>query len=65
MIKQQPTTTGTWNRTARKHYTHMTGIVVRYDNNRWAWEVIGGKRDGLHFQTLSAAQHAVEWALEN
>lgn len=64
-MNAQPTTTGTWNRTARKHYTHISGIVVRYSNNGWAWEIIGGKRDGLCFGTLSAAQSAAEWALTN
>lgn len=62
-LKAQPTTTGTWNRVARKTYRHESGIVVRYGDNHWAWVIVGGKHDGLAYTTLSAAQHTVEYAL--
>jgi hypothetical protein len=54
----KPTTEGTWNRVARRHYRHESGIEVVYRSNAWAWEVVGGKDDGHRYSTLSVAQHA-------
>jgi hypothetical protein len=58
MTRQTPITSGTWNRIARKHYQHISGIQVIYRHNAWAWEVVGGKDDGHRYGTLSVAQHA-------
>lgn len=58
MTRVIPTTSGTWERIARKHYRHIGGHEVRYDCNRWAWEVIGGANDGYLYGTLNVAQHA-------
>lgn len=60
MTRQQPTASGTWNRIARKHYRHISGVEVIYRPNTWNWEVIGGQYDGLRWSTLSAAQHFAE-----
>lgn len=57
MTKAQPITEGTWNRTARKTYRHESGIVVRYNHNRWAWEIVGGAEDGHLYGTLNVAQY--------
>jgi hypothetical protein len=54
----KPITEGTWVKIARKHYRHVSGIEVRYDDNAWTWEVIGGKDDGHRYGTLSVAQWA-------
>jgi hypothetical protein len=54
----KPTTQGVWERVARKHYQHITGLEVIYRPNTWDWEVIGGPSDGFRFATLSVAQHA-------
>ena len=57
--RMQPITEGEWVRAARKTYRHETGIVVRFDDNRWGWEIIGSSRfDGCLFGTLWAAQMA-------
>ena len=49
---------GEWNRIASKTHRHASGIVIRYNHNRWLWEVVGGKDDGHSYTTLAAAQHA-------
>lgn len=54
--RSKPATEGTWNRIARKHYRHMSGIEVRYDHNAWNWEIIGGPEDGYRYSTLTVAQ---------
>ena len=47
----------TWTKVARKHYRHISGVEVRYDCNRWGWEVVG---EGLYFTVLYAAKHWAE-----
>ncbi len=32
---------GAWIKVARKHYRHIDGIEVRYNGNRYAWEILG------------------------
>ena len=49
---------GEWNRIASKTHKHESGIIIRYDYNRWLWVVVGGKDDGHAYMTLSVAQHA-------
>lgn len=58
MIRMQPITEGTWNRVAKKHYRHESGVEVIYRHNDWVWEIIGGRNDGLRYERLWAAQHA-------
>jgi len=53
-----PVTTGVWERIARKHYQHISGIEVIYRCNAWAWEIIGGPEDGRRYTGLAVAQHA-------
>lgn len=58
MTRMQPTTFGTWNKIAKKHYRHESGVEVIYRHNGWLWEIVGGKNDGLRYERLWAAQHA-------
>lgn len=57
MTRMKPTTQGTWNRIASKHYRHESGVEVRYNHKAWNWEVVGGANDSLCWTTLSHAQH--------
>ena len=50
--------TGAWAKVASKTYRHISGIVVRYDCNRWAWEIVGGAEDGHMYGTLTVAAHS-------
>lgn len=45
-----------WTKVASKHYRHVTGVQVKYDHNRWAWAVIGGKNCGRLYETKWASQ---------
>jgi hypothetical protein len=59
--------TGTWvkiNSAGKKTYQHNSGIVVRYDHNAWAWEIVGGKNDGYMYGTLTVAAYEVERGLQ-
>ena len=57
--RMQPITSGSWAKVARKTYQHEAGLVVRFDDNRWGWEIIGASRfDGYLYGTLWAAQMA-------
>lgn len=58
MMRLKPITDGMWAKIARKHYLHASGIVVRYNCNRWVWEIIGGPEDGLAYVTLTIAQYS-------
>lgn len=59
MKRAQPAiNNGEWARIAHKTHKHVSGVVVRYDCNRWLWEVVGGKDDGSAYTTLSVAQYA-------
>lgn len=49
--------TGEWTKTARKTYRHQSGIVVRYLDNDWSWEILGGAQDGNCYGTLTVAAH--------
>jgi len=40
----------------KKHWIHVSGVQVKYDHNRWAWQVIGGAKCGLFFDTKWSAQ---------
>lgn len=48
---------GEWVKIGRKHYEHISGVQIRYDCNRWAWEIIG--RNEL-YTVLWAAKHRAE-----
>lgn len=56
--RMKPTTTGEWSKIAKKHYRHVSGVEVRYNCNRWAWEVIGGPDNGRAYAALWVAQHS-------
>jgi hypothetical protein len=43
-----------WTKTGRKEYTHETGIIVRYDCNRFYWVIVGGQHNGMGCTTLWA-----------
>lgn len=60
----KPITSGEWAKAGRKHYRHMSGIEVRYNHNRWLWEIIGGPEDGLAYGTLWIAQYQATHRLE-
>ncbi len=32
---------GTWIKVGRKHYRHIDGAEIRYNCNRWLWEIVG------------------------
>ena len=49
---------GSWVKAGRKTYRHASGIVVRYDHNRFTWEIVGGAEDGYHYTTLTVAAHS-------
>lgn len=58
MYRAEPIKTGTWAKIAPKTYQHVSGIVVRYDCNRWSWEIVGScAHDGYLYKTLTVAQH--------
>lgn len=48
---------GTWVKVARKHYRHVSGAEIRYNSNRWLWEIVGTEH--AH-ELLWAARHVVE-----
>lgn len=48
---------GAWVKVAKKHYRHIDGAEVRYDCNRWGWEVIG---TGEFYELLWAARYRAE-----
>ena len=54
--RAKPTTTGVWERVARKHYRHVAGFEVRHDGSAWA--IVGGPECGYRYGTLSVAQHS-------
>lgn len=45
-----------WIQVASKHYRHKTGVQVKYDHNRWAWQVIGGVNCGRLYETKWQSQ---------
>jgi len=47
---------GAWVKLASKHYEHISGAVIRYDCNRWVWQIVGGDA----YPLLWVARHAVE-----
>jgi hypothetical protein len=48
---------GNWMKVAKKHYLHGSGIEVRYNCNRWKWEVVG---HGEAYDSLWAAKYRAE-----
>ncbi len=32
---------GAWCKLGKKHYQHSSGIEIRYNCNRWLWEIVG------------------------
>jgi hypothetical protein len=55
---------GAWAKTGKKTYRHVSGHVVRYDHMAWAWEIVGGAKDGYKYRTLTYAAYEVERALQ-
>ena len=51
---------GQWNRIGRKQYQNAQGVTIRYINNDWVWEIVGGANNGLRFTTLDIARYEVE-----
>jgi len=47
---------GAWVKLGKKHYQHSSGIEIRYDCNRWVWQIVGGHA----FTLLWVARHEVE-----
>ena len=57
MTRMKPETAG-WEKVGRKHYRNTErGVEVRYDCNRWLWEVIGGSNCSLFYTTRTVAQY--------
>jgi hypothetical protein len=48
---------GEWNKVGSKHYRHIGGIEVRYNCNRWMWELVGCDEA---YTLLWVARHAAE-----
>lgn len=51
---------GQWARIGRKQYQNAQGVVIRYINNDWVWEIVGGASDGMRFTTLDVTRYEVE-----
>lgn len=32
---------GAWVKLGSKHYSHISGAEIRYNSNRWVWEIVG------------------------
>ncbi len=47
---------GSWVKLAPKHYRHESGAEIRYDCNRWVWQIVGAEA----YTLLWVARHAVE-----
>lgn len=47
---------GEWVKLAPKHYRHSSGAEIRYDCNRWVWQILGGDA----YTLLWVARHWVE-----
>lgn len=45
-----------WKIIGRKHWSHLSGVQVKYDCNAWKWQVIGGAKCGNYYDTKWAAQ---------
>ena len=45
-----------WVKVGSRHHKHITGVQVKYNHNRWAWEIIGGAKCGLMYETKWVAQ---------
>lgn len=45
-----------WLKVASKHYKHKSGVQIKYNHNRWKWEVIGGIKCGNLYDTKWVAQ---------
>lgn len=45
-----------WVKVGSKHYQHVSGVQVKYDHNRWHWQIIGGAKCGLAYETKWASQ---------
>lgn len=49
---------GAWVKVGRKHYEHISGAQIRYNCNRWVWEVVG--QPDAAWTLLWVARHFVE-----
>lgn len=47
---------GAWCKVSRQHYRHVSGAEIRYDCNRWVWQIVGGDA----YTLLWVARHVVE-----
>lgn len=42
-----------------RKWRHVSGVLVRYNHNKWMWEVVGSTNaDGYFYNTKWAAQSA-------
>lgn len=49
---------GEWASIGRKHYRHISGVEVRYNCNRWMWEIVGHHNQA--WTALWVAKHYAE-----
>lgn len=45
-----------WVKTGPKHWSHVSGVQVKYDCNAWKWQVIGGANCGRFYTAKWEAQ---------
>lgn len=45
-----------WVKFGPKHFSHVSGVQVKYDHNAWAWQVIGGAKCGTYYKAKWEAQ---------
>lgn len=56
-MRRVKSTKAGWAKVGRKHYRHDSGVEVKYNPNKWLWEVMGGENNGEAFGVLWAALH--------
>lgn len=54
---RQMVNSGAWAKVGKKHYRHVSGVEVRYNCNRWLWEVVGANEG---YTVLWAARSRAE-----
>ena len=54
-----------WVKTGRKEYTNAYGIIIRYNHNRWIWDILLPTGQYVtSYSTLWAAKERVSYELE-
>lgn len=52
---------GAWAKIGRKAFRHMDGAIIKYNNNRWVWEIENcGAESGRAYGTLQVARYYAE-----